>query len=160
VFIGLFAAVTNGLLAAAGTFAELGDGTYSYIRESATTFARDIDKLAAEANEDVAKFCATKGKQPKVISITAHKPWMTLGIPKVTVLFKALDAGDPALLGNTAVPIVRAGKKSKTVEAVAPPVPANDLYSELLKLDDLRKKGILTEDEFKAEKTKVLNRSK
>jgi hypothetical protein len=46
--------------------------------------------------------------------------------------------------------------------AVAPalPITGNDLYSELLKLDDLRKRGILTEDEFQAEKKKVLNRSK
>jgi hypothetical protein len=37
---------------------------------------------------------------------------------------------------------------------------AGDLYTELIKLDDLRKRGILTEEEFQAEKKKVLNRSK
>jgi len=37
---------------------------------------------------------------------------------------------------------------------------SNDLYTELLKLDDLRKRGILTEEEFQAEKKKVLARSK
>ena len=48
----------------------------------------------------------------------------------------------------------------------APPVAASekpaagDLYTELIKLDDLRKRGILTEEEFQAEKKKVLNRSK
>ena len=35
-----------------------------------------------------------------------------------------------------------------------------DLYTELIKLDELRKRGILTEEEFQAEKKKVLNRSK
>jgi hypothetical protein len=34
-----------------------------------------------------------------------------------------------------------------------------DLYTELTKLDDLRKKGIITDEEFEIEKAKVLNRS-
>lgn len=34
----------------------------------------------------------------------------------------------------------------------------NDLYTELMKLDDLRKQGVLTEEEFLAEKRKLLNR--
>jgi len=36
----------------------------------------------------------------------------------------------------------------------------DELYNDLLKLDDLRKKGILSDDEFQAEKKKVLSRSK
>ena len=34
-----------------------------------------------------------------------------------------------------------------------------DTYTELIKLDDLRKKGIITEAEFEAEKAKILNQS-
>ena len=33
-----------------------------------------------------------------------------------------------------------------------------DLYKELLKLDDLRQRGILTDDEFQAEKKKLLDK--
>ncbi|MXV08448.1 SHOCT domain-containing protein [Xanthomonas sp. LMG 9002] len=33
-----------------------------------------------------------------------------------------------------------------------------DLYTELLKLDDLRKKGLLTDAEFQAQKAKLLSR--
>jgi len=33
----------------------------------------------------------------------------------------------------------------------------HDLYAELTKLDDLRNRGILTEEEFKAKKTKLLS---
>ncbi len=39
------------------------------------------------------------------------------------------------------------------------PVTSGDLYTALLQLDDLRKRGILTEEEFQAEKQKVLKRS-
>jgi hypothetical protein len=35
-----------------------------------------------------------------------------------------------------------------------------DIYTELMKLDDLRKKGVITEDEFQAEKAKLLNGKK
>jgi hypothetical protein len=34
----------------------------------------------------------------------------------------------------------------------------NDLYTELMKLDDLRKRGILTDEEFEAQKAKLLAR--
>ena len=39
---------------------------------------------------------------------------------------------------------------------VAPPATVKDVYAELLKLDDLLKKGILTQVEFDAQKAKVL----
>lgn len=36
------------------------------------------------------------------------------------------------------------------------PSQANDLYSQLMKLDDLKKRGLLTEEEFQAHKGKLL----
>ena len=53
----------------------------------------------------------------------------------------------------------------QTLAVIAPPqatviemvVSPKDLYAELLKLDELLKKGILTQAEFDAEKTKLLN---
>ena len=43
-------------------------------------------------------------------------------------------------------------------EDIAAPIPAAepDFYDKLLKLDDLRKRGILTDAEFEAEKKKLL----
>jgi hypothetical protein len=35
-----------------------------------------------------------------------------------------------------------------------------DLYTEILKLDDLRKKGLITDAEYEAQKTKLLNQSR
>ena len=53
-----------------------------------------------------------------------------------------------------------------TVVTTSPEVPARersapriDLYKELLKLDDLRNKGLLTDAEFEAEKKKLLDRN-
>ena len=63
----------------------------------------------------------------------------------------ALSPGDPALLPP--VPVV-----APESVAIAPRALSTDeLVTELTKLDDLRKKGILTDDEFQAEKKKVLS---
>jgi hypothetical protein len=44
--------------------------------------------------------------------------------------------------------------KAETKKAPESP---RDVYSELIKLDDLRKKGILTEEEFQLQKKKLLD---
>ena len=36
-------------------------------------------------------------------------------------------------------------------------IKSNDIYAELIKLDDLRKKGIITDAEFDAQKKKLLS---
>ena len=46
-----------------------------------------------------------------------------------------------------------APQPTTVIEVVAP---SKDVYAELLKLDDLLKKGILTQEEFDAQKAKVL----
>ena len=163
VVLGLCAAVPSYAGGSHTKLTEHGDNTYSYTREAATTFNRDVEQLTAEAKEDAAKYCAAKGKQAKVVSIVVNKPWYTLGFATATVTFKALEAGDPELASAAPVPVVNARKKTKAPPVVvppAPPAPVNDLYADLLKLDDLRKKGILTDEEFQAEKKKVLSRSK
>ena len=146
----------------------MGNDTYTVTRVAKTGFVRHTDKLRAEALDDAAKFCADQGKQLKVVTVTDSKPTvMFFGYAKATVVFKALDAGDPELRSEPA-PAALAGRTAPAAftERPAPPVIAerplttDELYSELTKLDDLRKKGILTDEEFQSEKRKVLNRSK
>ena len=55
-------------------------------------------------------------------------------------------AGGPVYLAAPAAPVERH-------------LTTDELYSELVKLDDLRKKGILTDEEFQAEKKKLLSHS-
>ncbi|MBK8573770.1 MAG: SHOCT domain-containing protein [Holophagaceae bacterium] len=45
---------------------------------------------------------------------------------------------------------------SRTVTTKSENEPKNDLYNELLKLDDLKKRGIITEEEFQGQKKKLL----
>lgn len=141
------------------SISELGDNTFTAVRRASTAFNRDMDKLTAEAKQDAADHCAKLGKQLKVVAIDVDKPKFSLGYPTVTVTFKALDAGDIALTMNEPVPVTDVRKKTAAVTTAAYS-PTNDLYSDLMKLDDLRKKGILTDEEFQSEKKKVLDRSK
>jgi hypothetical protein len=146
----------------------MGNNTYSITRVARHALDRDMDALKAEATEDATRFCAARGKQLKVVSMKEEKPWISVGYFKATIVFKALNAGDPEL---TAAPASYAAGQPPAYMASSPqpapaptaapekPVTTGDLYNALMQLDDLRKKGILTDEEFQSEKQKVLKRS-
>jgi hypothetical protein len=143
----------------------LGNNTYSIKVEAKNALHRDVDVLRTEANEAAATYCAEHGKELKVISVTDKLPVFGLGYAYAKITFKALNPGDPEL---TAVPMAAPAAAVGQVYIAPPPAPAapverhlttDELYNELVKLDDLRKKGILTDEEFQAEKKKLLNHS-
>jgi hypothetical protein len=141
----------------------MGDNTYSITREAGSAFNRDIEKLKEDATDAASKFCADQGKQMKVISLTGKVPMFATGYAKAKIVFKALSPGDPEL---TSVPAAPGAPASYAPGAPAPyyapaekHLTTDDLYNQLVKLDDLRKKGILTDDEFQAEKKKLLTHS-
>jgi hypothetical protein len=134
----------------------MGNNTWSIRREAGTAFTWDVDKLKAEVTDAAKKFCADQGKEMKVISVTGKAPMFSTGYAWAKIVFKALNPGDPELTAPAVVP----GTPPPPVYApVERRLTTDELYNELLKLDDLRKKGILTEDEFLAEKKKLLSRS-
>jgi hypothetical protein len=134
----------------------LGNDTFSITHEAKTAFSRDTDKLKELATADAQKFCDAQGKQMRVISLTAKVPTFSLGYPSATIVFMCLPAGDTRLTdplpsAAPAVAVASAPQRSLTSST-------DDLYNALLKLDDLRKKGILTDEEFQAEKKKLLSK--
>ena len=150
----LFLALFTAAAAAEPVVVSMGDNTYSITRQAGSAFSRDTDVLKASAKADAAKYCAAQGKEMKIISLTSERPWPTLGYASAKIVFKAFNAGDPEL--------TRAPEAAPTITVSGTQVQAgsDDMYSELIKLDDLRKKGILTDDEFQAQKKKVLKRFK
>lgn len=137
----------------------MGNDTYSITCAAKTGFVRHTDELRTEALDDAAKFCAAQGKQLKVVTVTESKPpLMFLGYAKANVVFKALNAGDPELKSEPAPSAMTERLASPVI--TERPLTTDELYAELMKLDELRKKGILTDEEFQSEKKKVLNRSK
>jgi hypothetical protein len=133
----------------------MGDNTWSITREAGTAFNRDLDKLKAEVNDDATKFCADRGKEIRVLSVTGKLPMFGTGYARAKITFKALNPGDPELTAPLPVP----GAPAQAYAPVERRLTTDELYAELVKLDDLRKKGILTDDEFQAEKKKLLSHS-
>jgi Short C-terminal domain len=134
----------------------MGNNTWSITVEASNAFHRDVDKLKSDATDAANKFCADQGKQMKLISLEGKLPMFSLGYARAKIVFKALSPGDPDLTA----PVYAPGAPAPVYAPVAERhLTTDELYNELVKLDDLRKKGILTDDEFQAEKKKLLNRS-
>jgi hypothetical protein len=158
----LFVFLALGTLALAKSkaqFQAIDGNTFAITRTATTGFDRDVEKFTQEAKEDAGKYCADKGKTLKILSVTSEQPHYGGGYSWAKVVFKALDAGDPALTAPEPAPALVASGGTTTVTGVLPTY-AGDLYAELLKLDDLRKRGLLTDKEFEQEKKKLLKRSK
>jgi hypothetical protein len=62
----------------------------------------------------------------------------------------------PAPVDQPAKAIKAAEQPPKDAKPVPQPEKVSDLYADLIKLDELRKRGILTEEEFQAQKKKLL----
>lgn len=135
----------------------LGDNTYTLTVKASTKFTRNTTKLKNQGIEAAKEFCAKEGKQFKLVSADEDKQMYLVGpMAKVILTFKALSPGDPELAaapGMVAVPAM--------APAAPPPPPritTDELHDELTKLDDMRKKGLLTDAEFDALKQKLLSR--
>jgi len=135
----------------------LGDNTYSITVSATNKFTRNTAKLKATGIEAATQFCAKEGKQFKLVSVDESKSMYLVGNMAATkITFKALNPGDPEL---AAAPVETA-KPAATPVAKPAATPTDALYDELMKLEELRKKGVLTDEEFTAQKKKVLERSK
>jgi len=139
-------------------FSEIGQNTVSVTHWAETGFERDTDKLKDLALKDAADYCAKQHKELKVISTTLKRPKVPLtGFAYAKVVFKALASDDPELHASI-TPIADAASPAAAISA-QPASPTDSLYSDLMKLDDLRKRGILTDEEFQAQKKKRLEKS-
>ncbi len=136
-------------------FTPLGNNTYSFTVKANNKFTRNTEKLKNQAMDLAEKFCAKEGKQLKVVSVAEDKSFYLVGaFAQVTMTFKALDPQDPQLASSTSaseMPPPAVSKASPETEM---------LYADMLRLEDLRKRGLLNDAEFEKEKQKVLARSK
>lgn len=131
----------------------LGDDTYTVSAHATHKFTRNTKKLAAIATEAAEAFCAKEGKVMKLVSTDDKRGMYGVGgFATAMITFKALLPGAAELASTQ--------PQQPQVRAPIPATPTDSLYEELLKLDDLRKRGILTEEEFASEKKKVLDRPK
>ena len=143
-----FLTVNSGWAANVLPVTSAADGTYSVTAKATHKFTRNTDKLKEQAMQAAEEFCAKDGKSLKVLSVKEDKKQYLVGdFASVTLTFKALAAGE-----------AEAAPAPAATPAAAKTMTTDELAAELTKLDDLRKKGLLSDAEFDALKQKLLNR--
>ena len=114
------------------------------------------EKVYEKANQ----YCAKKGLVMVPVSFKARPGELGRHPPSADLVFRALKPGDPAIGrpeitdADESVAVtqnVRVTTKDETRKEKEP-----DMYAELLKLDDLKKRGILSDAEFEEAKRKLL----
>jgi len=127
---------------------------------SLQTFGQLKARVVREANE----FAESKGMIAVPYASKENASSNLFVIHSLEYQFRVLDKNDPeARKGGGLIPradfVFEKNERSSqhiVTEDVTAKTP--DLYSELTKLDDLRKRGIITDAEFETQKQKLLNR--
>lgn len=142
---------------------QLSADTYMISKTSAAGAFASKGAMQADAIREANKFAATKGK----VAVTRGTNWErpAQGFPTFEYQFILVDPNDPrasdvSLTPRPDVVIERRDRISADIKTKDETAKAPDLYAELTKLDDLRKRNIISETEFQAEKKKLLDRSK
>jgi hypothetical protein len=148
---------------AAAEIVPMGTDTYMISQTSAGGVFTNMATLKSEVIKRANAFAESKGKV--AVPIAAREAPAVPGqrMPNFEYQFQLVDRNDPRAAGSGLVktPDVLIENRGQ-----APAVTVNtggkdasksqDLYAELIKLDDLRKRGIITEAEFEAQKQKLL----
>ena len=127
-------------------------------RQAATGFSGS-GTLKAGAIREATQFCLRDGKLLKIVRTQeAQPPYILANFPKAEVQFRCLKEGHEDLT----IPNLKQQANSvveirENINVQVDSAANADMYAELIKLDDLLKKGIITKEEFEEQKTKVLS---
>ncbi|WP_408596500.1 SHOCT domain-containing protein [Limnohabitans sp.] len=137
-------------------------GVYMISRTSAagSVFA-NMAQLKADTIDAANQFAQSKGKEAIAVSIRDERP--IPGFPLVEYQFRLAEPGsvrDSSVImkKDADITIRRDENISIKTEQAAPKGASQDLYAELVKLEDLKKRGLLSEEEFQEQKRKLLNK--
>lgn len=137
----------------------LGNDTYMISQTSAGGMFTAMGSLKADVINRANAFAESRGKVA-IPLVAKESPAYPGHMPNFEYQFRLLDKNDPRASGTALVPRPDAVVDVHTQNS-APQDTGNakskDVYTELLKLDDLRKRGIITEAEFEAQKAKLLS---
>ncbi len=136
--------------------------TYMVSKTGVGGFSNTVD-LKGDVFYQANDFAASQGKIAIPLSVKEERYIPFLRAPRVELQFRVVDKNDPEARRASLVPrpdivIDKTERVSADIHSKVITVKQPDLYTELTKLDDLRKKGILTEDEFQAQKKLLLEK--
>lgn len=143
---------------------QLSGDTYMISKSDAGPLAT-LSQVRSDVMKEVSEFAAKQGKI--AVAVSTHSIPRSPGhVPYFEYQFRLMDRSDPRAQGVTLTPRpdhviesnqnINANIKIEGLEKSKGG--AVDLYSELTKLDDLRKRGLITDAEYEAEKRKLLGR--
>lgn len=139
----------------------LSPDTYMLSREDHAGVFGSASALKARVIREANAFAESQGK----VAVPLSASETPVGGPgqwaSFTYQFRVVDKDDPEAQRTSLVPrpdvvIERTDNVTANVAVENPSAP-KDTYTELLRLDDLRKRGILTDAEFEREKAKLLS---
>jgi Short C-terminal domain len=140
----------------------MGTDTYMISQTSAGGIFTNMGTLKSEVIQRANSFAESKGKVAIPVA-TREQPAYPGRMPNFEYQFKLVDRNDPRASGGGLIKtpdmvIENRGHAPSVVVNLPSKEPGKspDVYAELLKLDDLRKKGIITEAEFEAQKRRLL----
>lgn len=142
---------------------KLSADTYTLYKEDHAGIFGNATLLRTEVIGEANTFAESQGK---IVLPIAAKTHHTTGRPADWETFEyqflLIDKNDHSTIRTHLIPgsdIIAddTGKVVGAVETKNHPEKSVDIYGELIKLDELRKKGIISEAEFEAQKKKILN---
>jgi hypothetical protein len=120
-----------------------------WAKQTANTIADEATRLGKEvARSDMVKDAATGAAIGAAVAVP---------VPIIGPAAGAVVGAGIGVFKNLTKPT--SGEAGKVLGAAVEKVPTKELYDELLKLDELRQKGILTDDEFQSKKSKLLDKN-
>ncbi|MCA1856735.1 SHOCT domain-containing protein [Massilia oculi] len=137
----------------------MGTDTYMIAQTSAGGMFKAMSSLKTEVIQRANQFAENKGKVaiPVASKETLARPGQ---MPSFEYQFRLVDRSDPRASGSALIPradIVVENNVTASIERSSPASgQSKDVYVELLKLEELRKKGILNDAEFQAQKERIL----
>jgi len=140
---------------------KLSPDTYMLSRTDKGGVFGNASAMKAEVIREANEFAARQGKIAIPISLN-DSPMYIGHFASVDYQFRVVDASDPEAQRVNLVPrpdvvIEKTEKTSVDVRTKDQTNHQMDVYAELIRLDDLRKRGILSEAEFEAQKKKLLD---
>jgi len=140
---------------------KLSPDTYMLTRTDKGGVFGNASRMKANVIREANEFAASQGKV--AIPISLKEDPMYIGhFASVEYQFRVVDKSDPeagrvSLVPRPNIVIDKTEKSSVDIHTKDQTEKSRDVYVELIKLDDLRKKGILTDAEFEAQKKKLLD---
>ena len=140
---------------------KLSPDTYMLSRTDKGGVFGNASAMKADVIREANEFAASQGKIAVPLSLN-ESPIYIGHFASVDYQFRVVAQSDPAARSLSLVPrpdvvIEKTEKRTVDVNAKDQMDRSKNIYAELLKPDDLRKRGILSQQEFEAQKKKLLD---